>query len=60
MFALVDTDEAIRLCDAVLEYAGAIDPDAVVFVEDNDAASPLASGTVETGCSPADGAGSAT
>jgi outer membrane murein-binding lipoprotein Lpp len=59
VFALVDTDEAVRLCDALLEYAGPIDPDAVAIVEDNDSVSQLASGTVETGCSPADGPGSA-
>ncbi len=59
VFALVDGDEAIRLCDAVLEYAGAIDSEAVVIIEDNDSVSQLASGTVETGCGPADGPGSA-
>ena len=50
-------DEAVRLCDALLEYAGGIDPDATVTVEASDPSAVLATGTVVDGCAPADPGG---
>ena len=53
VFADIGVDEAARLCDAVLEYAGGIDPDVTVTVEVTDASKSLATGTVVDGCSSA-------
>ncbi len=49
VFANLEGDDAVRLCDAVLEYAGAIDPDVSVRVED-EASTVGAAGTVAEGC----------
>ena len=49
VFAELEGDDAVRLCDAVLEYAGAIEPDVSVRVED-DASTVHAVGTVTAGC----------
>jgi len=49
VIANLEGDDAVRLCDAVLEYAGAIDPDVSVRVED-DTSTLGAGGTVADGC----------
>ena len=49
VFANLEGGDAVRLCDAVLEYAGAIDPDVSVRVED-EASTLGAAGTVAEGC----------
>jgi len=57
VFAELEGDDAVRLCDAVLEYAGGIDSDVTVTVEGNDQSAVLASGDVADGCVVADGTG---
>jgi hypothetical protein len=57
VFADLEGDDAVRLCDAVLEYAGGIDADSSVSVEANEQSTLLASGNMADGCVVADGLG---
>lgn len=50
MYAALGDDDGVRLCDAVLEYAGGIDPTVSVTIEDSDSEQERATGIVGEGC----------
>ena len=58
VFAALEDDDGVRLCEAVLEYAAGIDPTASVTIEDSDSSESRATGIVAEGCTAVSGTGS--